>query len=175
MNASNSTASTYRAQIRDGRRDTPALRALQLAWIAWIALVLVSLLALLMALFVVVNTPATGGSSEAAARWAWIAGGYLIIAVPAVFFWRGRQFRGYWHHEPVAPGTYVRGMAAVWLVLAAGAWLATAACIITRTMVPNAGFAAVALVTLLTLWPKGNAMTDPGGNPGDVGEYEEPR
>ena len=64
---------------------------------------------------------------------------------------------------------------AVWAVLAVGGLLGAVASLVTRTLFPNSALAAVSLVTLLVLWPKGNAMTDPKGNPGDVGEYEEPR
>jgi hypothetical protein len=172
--ASGATAADNRAGIRAGG-DAPAARALQLAWIAWVALLLLSLAALAVALSLVLTAPATAGSDVGASRWAWITGGYLVVAVPAVFFWRSRQFRGYWHHQAVAPRTYLRGMTAVWVVLALGAVLGSVASVRTRTLFPNSAIAAVAVVTMLTLWPKGTAMTRPVGNPGDVGEYEEPR
>ena len=150
-------------------------RALQLAWLVWVALVLLVLAALALSVFVVFNAAATSGSSDRAQRWAWGLGAYLIIAIPAVFFWRGRRFRGYYRHHSVRPRTYVVGMTGVWIALAIGAVLGAVACFTTRTLLPNAALAGVAAVTLMVLWPKGTAMTRPVGNPGDVGEYEEPR
>ena len=167
-------ATRHAAQIRAGG-DAPAARALQLAWITWVGLLMLSLAVLAVALFVVMNSPATAGSDVAASRWAWVTGAYLVLAVPVAFFWRSRLFRGYWRHQAVAPRTYLRGMAGLWTALAVGAMLGGVACLVTRTFLPNAGLAAVAVVTMLTLWPKGTAMTRPVGNPGDVGEYEEPR
>ena len=155
--------------------DAPAGRALQLAWTIWVLLVLGSVGTLLVALFLVMSSPATAGSDVAASRWSWVTGGYLVVAVPAAFFWRSRQFRGYWRHEPVAPRKYLLGSTAVWVALAVGAVLGAVACVATRTLFPNSALAAVAAVTMLTLWPKGTAMTRPVGNPGDVGEYEEPK
>ena len=167
-------ATQHEQQIR-AAGDAPAARALQLAWIIWVGLVLLSLAALAVALVIVMSSPATAGSDVGASRWSWVTGGYLVIAVPAAFFWRSRQFRGYWRHEAVAPRKYLKGTTAVWVALTIGAVLGVVACVATRTFLPNAALAAVALVTMLTLWPKGTAMTRPVGNPGDVGEYEEPK
>jgi hypothetical protein len=167
-------AARHEHEVRAGG-DAPAARALQLAWITWVVLVLLSLAALAIALVLVMSSPPTAGSDVGASRWSWVTGGYLVIALPTAFFWRSRQFRGYWHHEAVAPRKYLLGMSAVWVALAVGAALGAVGCVITRTLVPNAALAAVALVTMLTLWPKGTAMTRPVGNPGDVGEYEEPK
>ena len=167
-------ATQHEHEIRVGG-DAPAARALQLAWIIWVGLVLLSLAGMAVALFLVTSSPATAGSDVAASRWSWVTGGYLVIAVPAAFFWRSRLFRGYWHHEAVAPRSYLLGMSAVWLALTIGAVLGAVGCVATRTLVPNGALAAVAVVTMLTLWPKGTAMTRPVGNPGDVGEYEEPK
>lgn len=150
-------------------------RAVQLAWLVWVALALLSLAALALSFFVVLNSAATSGSSVAAGRWGWATGAYLIIAVPAAFFWRSRRFRGYWHHQPVQPRAYLTGMAGVWVTLAIGVLIGAAGCLATRTLIPNGALAGVAVVTLMVLWPKGTAMTRPVGNPGDVGHYEEPR
>lgn len=160
---------------RVGTYEQPTARAIQVAWLVWVALVLVALGAMLLATSYVLNAPATATRPEGGLRWAWGTGTYLGVAVPAALFWRGRQFRGYWHHQPVAPRAYLVGMSVVWAALAVGALLAGVACVATRTLFPNGALAAVAVVCMLTLWPKGNAMTRPVGNPGDVGEYEEPR
>jgi hypothetical protein len=150
-------------------------RALRAAWLIWIALVLLASAAFVISLIRVTTSPATAGSSEAAERWGWGVAAYLVIAFPAVLFWRSRRFHGYWHHRGVAPGTYLRGMSAMWVVLAIGALLGAIACAVTRTSFPNSALAAVAIVMMMTQWPKGNAMTRPVGNPGDVGTYQEPR
>lgn len=150
-------------------------RALQLAWLVWVGLVLLTLGVLAVTLVIVFNSSAVSGSSERAARWGWATAAYLIVAVPAAFFWRGRRFRGYWHHRSVRPRTYILGMSGVWMALTIGALLGAAACLATRTLLPNAPLAGVAVVTLMVLWPKGTAMVRPVGNPGDVGRYEEPR
>ena len=150
-------------------------RAMLWAWMAWVTLLLAPLAALGLAVFFVLNAPATAGRSDLAGRYAWGIGAYMASVVPAMFFWRGRRFRGYWHHEPVQPRTYLVGMIGVWAALSIGALLGAIAAFASRTLVPNSLMALVAIVAMLALWPNGNAMTRPGGNPGDVGEYEEPR
>src|SRR5687768_11767407 len=90
--ATDDAATRNADEIRAGG-DAPASRALQLAWIIWVCLLLLSLGVLAVALFYVMNSPATAGSDVAASRWAWAVGAYLVLAVPAAFFWRSRLFR----------------------------------------------------------------------------------
>lgn len=153
---------------------TSVNRAILWAWVAWVTLLLVPLAALGLAIFFVLNSPATAGRTDLARGFAWGIAAYMAVAVPLMFFWRGRRFRGYWRHEPVQPRTYLLGMIGVWAALSLGGLLGAIATFVSRTLVPNSLIALVALVALMALWPKGNAMVRPVGNPGDVGTYEEP-
>jgi hypothetical protein len=150
-------------------------RTLYLAWIVWSALLLVTLGVLAATLLIVHNTPARDGAPATARRWLWFIVGYYLIVVIAAFFRTGWMFRSYYNYRPVAPRTYLTGMTIVWAALAVGAWASLAACVFTRTLLPNILLAGVGTVMLLALWPKGNAMAPPAGSPADPGQYQEPR
>jgi hypothetical protein len=150
-------------------------RTLYFAWMRWFALLLVTLGALAVTLLIVHNAPAAGAAGATARQWLWIIAGYFVIVVPAAFFRTNWIFRGYYRYHPVAPSKYLKGVTIVWVALAVGAWMSLAVCVFTRTLLPNILFAGVGNVMLLALWPKGNAMSPPAGNPADPGQYQEPR
>ena len=139
------------------------------------ALVLVTWGVLIITVSVVHQRPVADAARAVSERWLWIIVGYYVIVVTAAFFRTGWMFRGYYSYRPVPPRTYVRGMTIVWGALALGAWASLAVCFFTRTLLPNILLAAVGNVMLLALWPKGNAMAPPAGNPADPGQYQEPR
>jgi len=150
-------------------------RTLHVAWIVWALLVLITEIAVVATAFVVLRSRVTAGQPETAVRWAWFIVAYYILVVPASFFRTGWLFRSYYRYRPVTPQNYLIGMSIVWAALAIGAWLSLAACLTTRTSVPNILLALVGNVMLLVLYPKGNAMAPPAGDPADSGNYEEPR
>jgi hypothetical protein len=113
-------------------------RALRRAWQVWLLLAVLPWLATVAAVWEIVFGPARAGDSARAAHWFVGVTAYLVVAVPAALFWRGRLFRCYTRGHAVPPRAYVRGMAAVWGALAVGGVAAAAGCLATRTLMPCA-------------------------------------
>jgi hypothetical protein len=160
---------THPMTDRDNASPREMGHALYLAWVVWSGLLFLTLAALAITVFVVDRTPATRAAPAAANRWLWVIVAYYVVVVTAALFRTGWLFRGYYRNHPVAPRTYLAGMTIVWTALAVGAWASLAVCLVTRTLLPNILLAGVGNVALLAMWPKGNAMAPPPGNPADPG------
>jgi hypothetical protein len=101
---------------------------------------------------------------------------YLLLAVPASFFWRGHIFKAYWSGKIVPPQKYLFGMLTVWLALEAGGILSLIGCAIDHALLPNLLPALVAFMFYVTLWPSGRAMVRHSvGAAEDPEVYEEAR
>jgi len=62
---------------------------------------------------------------------------YLAVAVPAAFFWRSREFKGYWEGKCVSPNRYLRGMLILWLTIEVGGVVALVGCFVSGSLLPN--------------------------------------
>jgi hypothetical protein len=107
--------------------------------------------------------------------WFIVASMYLLVAVPASFFWRGHLFKAYWTGRPIAPANYLFGMISVWVALELGGLLSLAGSIMSGALLPSLLPALVAFMFYVTLWPSGRSMVRRVGSSEDPHVYEEPR
>jgi hypothetical protein len=155
-------------------RLTPQ-QALRVAWVTWIALLLVPYAILPFTLYFNIRNAAVRNKPDLADAWFLIIMLYLLLAVPAAFFWRSHLFKAYWRGETVTPRAYLSGMLTLWAALTIGGATAMIVCMATATLTPNVAPALIALFIFLLLWPDGSAMTSHLGASDDAELYTEPR
>jgi hypothetical protein len=108
-------------------------------------------------------------------RWFLGASVYLLVVVPASFFWRGHVFKAYWTGQTIGPTTYLYGMLTMWAALEFGGIFSLLGCLVDHALLPNLLPALVAFMFYVTLWPSGRAMVSRMGHHEDAGKYEEAR
>ena len=153
---------------------TSIATALRFAWISWLVLLVIPFFVSLGMIWQVAiisdRGPIPGGEG-----WFLAASVYLLLAVPASFFWRGHVFKAYWSGQPVSPGNYLFGMLSIWVALEIGGLFSLIGCYVYNSVLPDLLPALVAFMFYVTLWPSGRAMVHRGGNLEDPQNYEEPR
>lgn len=148
--------------------------AIRIAWAVWTILLVVPFLLFLVVLWELVIRD---GSALHSGRTGWFlaASLYLLLAVPASFFWRGHVFKAYWSGHTIPPGKYLFGMISMWAALVIGGIFSLSGCFVDHSLLPNLLPALVAFMFYVTLWPSGRAMVRTVGNLEDASMYEEPR
>jgi hypothetical protein len=148
--------------------------ALRIASVIWILLLVVPFF---MFLAVVYKLGVQGAEHMQVQndRWFLGASAYLLVVVPASFFWRGHLFKAYWTGRPIAPANYLFGMISVWVALEVGGLLSLSGSIMSGSLLPSLLPALVAFMFYVTLWPSGRSMVRRVGNSEDPHVYEEPR
>src|SRR5688500_4748457 len=136
-------------------------QALRLAWVCWLMLLAIPALMFLVVLWQFIDDETTPRDPAMAQRWFLGCMAFLAIFVPASFFLRSREFKGYWSGECVSPASYLKGMLSVWLTMEIGGLLALAGCLVTGSLLPNLLPALVAFILFIPFWPSGRAMTTP--------------
>ncbi len=149
--------------------------ALWIAWACWFVLLVVPFgifLTLVWRLGVVekVGAPPAGAGQA----WFLIMSAYLLVLVPASFFWRGHVFKAYWSGVPVSPAKYLEGMISIWVALEAGGILSLVGCFVSNAMLPDLLPALIAFMFFVSMWPSGRAMYRTVGHKEDPAVYEEP-
>jgi hypothetical protein len=149
--------------------------ALKLAWATWSVMLVIPFL-----LFLCVIWTLTYGESSIALHpeqhtWFLVASAYLLVVVPASFFWRGRLFKMYWSGHPIPPAKYLYGMLTIWAALEFGGIISVLGCLIEQSLLPNLLPALIAFMFFVTLWPSGKAMVSTVGDREDASVYEQPR
>jgi hypothetical protein len=148
--------------------------ALRLAWATWVVMLLIPFFLFLGATWTVAfhESPRT---ITATPTWFLAASAYLLVVVPASFFWRSRLFKPYYSGQPIAPANYLYGMLAMWVALEFGGIIALLGCFVTGSLLPCLLPALVAFMFYVTLWPNGRSMDRHFGDSEDASVYEEPR
>jgi hypothetical protein len=166
--------------VPEPRSGLSAKMALRVAWVAWIILLIIPFL-VSMAMIWQVAIEAHGAGAGAGAiggsvghGWFLMASGYLLLAGPLSFFWRGRVFKAYATGKPVSPEKYLFGMLVIWMALEIGGLFSLAGCFVDNSPLPNLIPALVAFMFFVTFWPSGRAMAQPTGQYDDPGIYHEP-
>jgi hypothetical protein len=147
--------------------------AVKWAWISWLILGIIPFLLFIWMIWTLpsnFNPQVTAGES-----WFVFSSIYLMVAVPASFFWRGHIFKEYWQGRRVMPGKYFFGMIEVWLALVFGGVISVTGCIVSGAIMPNLIPAILAFMFYVTLFPSGRAMTRTDGDSLDAEVYKEPR
>jgi hypothetical protein len=158
-----------------GSGSTLSVRqAIRIAWVVWVVLLVIPFLLFMVDVWEVVIRGATS-LEPARTGWFLAASVYLLVAVPASFFWRGHVFKGYWSGQTIAPGKYLFGMISMWAALVIGGIFSLIGCLVDRSLLPNLLPALVAFMFYVTLWPSGRAMVRHVGHLEDASMYEEPR
>jgi hypothetical protein len=151
-------------------------QALRLAWVCWLMLLAIPALYFLVVLWQFIDDDSVPADPAMAQRWFLGCMAFLAIAVPASFFLRSREFKGYWTGHCVSPSHYLKGMLSVWLTMEIGGLLALTGCLVTQSLLPNLLPALVAFILFIPFWPSGRAMTTPcGADDDDPENYAEPR
>ncbi len=148
--------------------------ALRWAWETWLVMAVIPAVVFIAAIWRVMENGAAGRSGAALAWWIG-SGVFFALAFPAALFARARLFRCYEKGHAIPPGLYLQGMVLVWASLAAAGLVGAIGCLVTRTLLPNVGIAALPLFVFFAMWPNGNAMVHPTGRTDDPGTYEEAR
>ena len=154
-------------------RLTVAL-AMRIAWVAWVVLLIIPFLVFLAMIWCTTIVP-TNEVADHSRNWFLISCAYLVIVVPASFFWQMHVFKGYYTGQTVTPTQYLVGKLTVWLALEVGGLLSLAGCFINNAPLPNMLPALVAFMFFVTFWPSGRAMVRHVGHLEDPGMYEEPK
>ncbi len=147
--------------------------ALKWAWLSWTVLLVVPFLFLEWLIWHMGFAEVTRSHAQAPA-WFGAAMAYLVIILPATFFWRGHLFKEYWKGHPVAPRKYLLATITVGVALALGGMFSLLGCLATGSFMPNLIPAVFSLLLFALHWPSGRAMIVPGGNTEDPQLYEEP-
>lgn len=150
-------------------------QALRLAWCIWFVLLAIPAMVFLGVMWRFIDDEAVPVRQALAQRWFLGTMIYLAIAVPASFFLRSREFRGYWTGKCVAPSHYLKGMFSVWITMEIGGLAALVGCLVTQSLLPNLLPALVAFILFIPFWPSGRAMTSQIGDQEDPENYAEPR
>lgn len=148
--------------------------ALRRAWWLWLGLMSVPFLVFLYVAWSLQNGTKPR-NMDLANPWFIGTMAYMIVALPAAFFWRSNIFKAYWRGKPVAPHDYLSGVLTVWVALVIGGVLALLGCYFSRAFMPCMIPAVVAFLLFVPMWPSGRAMYDPVGDQEDTETYEEPR
>jgi hypothetical protein len=148
--------------------------ALRLAWATWVILLVLPFLLFLAVVWTLMFHESTGVRVEQHS-WFLASSAYLLVVVPASFFWRGRLFKTYWTGHPIPPAKYLHGMLAIWSALEFGGIIALLGCLVERSLLPSLLPALIAFMFFVTLWPSGKAMVSSVGRAEDASVYEEPR
>ncbi len=156
------------------RKEMTAEHALQIAWWTWCAMLVVPFFFFISTVWHLMDHE-SNPAAEASTAWFIFAMAYMILAVPAAFFWRSHTFRGYWEGRVVHPRHYLVGMISIWAAFEIGGFIALLGVWMTGDMLPNILPAVVAFMLFVPLWPNGHAMTRPLNDEHDSGDYEEPR
>jgi hypothetical protein len=149
--------------------------ALHIAWWTWFALLSLPFIIFILTIWRLVYFEDHGHDDKLAQKWFIASMVYMMLAIPAAFFWRGRLFRGYWSGQLVAPRDYLVGMITVWAAIEIGGLLALTGCLVTGTLLPNLLPALLAFMLFTPLWPNGHSMTRALINEHDPADYEDPR
>lgn len=155
-------------------RELTVKAALKRAWIAWTLLLIGPFLFLQWAIWFI-NSKAPAQLHGDTQAWFVGAMGYLVLAVPAMFFLRKHLFRDYWLGKPVEPGKYIAATVTAGVALAIGGIISLIGCLVTNELMPNLIPAFLALVLFALHWPTGKAMLKGCGPGVDEAHYEEPR
>jgi hypothetical protein len=163
------------APAHDDSHGLSADHALNIAWWTWFALLSLPFIIFILTIWRLVYFEDHGHDEKLAQKWFIASMVYMMLAIPAAFFWRGRLFRGYWSGQLVQPRDYLVGMITVWASIEIGGLLALAGCLVTGTMLPNLLPALLAFMLFTPLWPNGHSMTRALINEHDPADYEDPR
>jgi len=153
---------------------TSVRTALRLAWSTWTVLLIIPFLLFLTVVWDLMFYQSTA-SRPPAQTWFLVSSGYLLVVVPASFFWRQRLFKPYWFGKPIAPAKYFFGMLTIWAALEVGGIISLLGCFVDQALLPNLLPALVAFMFYVTLWPSGRSMVRSVGHVEDPAVYEEPR
>lgn len=148
--------------------------AIRLAWVAFGTLGIIPFLLFLCVVWTL-GINSTGIIHPGNHTWFLISSAYLLVAVPASFFFRTRLFKEYWTGHVVTPGKYLFGMLSMWMTLELGGILSLLGCFLDHSLLPNLLPAMLAFIFYATLWPSGRSMVKHVGNQQDPQLYEEPR
>jgi len=148
--------------------------AIRLAWVTWIALLVVPFFLFLSVVWTLTNHESARVATQQPS-WFLASSAYLLVVVPASFFWRSRLFKCYWSGHPIPPAKYLYGMLAIWAALEFGGIISLLGCFVDRSLLPNLLPALIAFMFFVTLWPSGRSMVTVVGNAEDASVYEEPR
>lgn len=158
----------------EGKSGITVALAMRIAWVSWVILGVIPFLAFLSMIWYTTIVP----TSEVADRgrgWFLASCLYMLIVVPASFFWQNHVFKSYYTGHTVSPGQYLAGKLTVWIALEIGGLLSLAGCFVNNAPLPNMLPALVAFMFFVTFWPSGRAMVRTVGHLEDPGLYEEPR
>jgi hypothetical protein len=147
--------------------------ALRLAWVTWVTLLVIPFFVFLTVVWTLMNHE-TVAMRSGAQPWFLAACGYMIVVVPAAFFWRDRLFKPYWSGQVIEPVKYLYGMLVMWMALEVGGIISLIGCLTEHSLLPNLLPALMAFVFFLRLWPSGRAMVRTVGHSEDASVYEEP-
>lgn len=148
--------------------------ALMLAWMTWAVFLIVPFILFLCVLWTLMYHESAVARIETH-TWFLAASAYLLVVVPASFFWRGRLFKIYWSGHPIPPAKYLYGMLTIWAALEFGGIIALLGCFFEQSLLPNLLPALIAFMFFVTLWPSGRAMVSSKGGEEDASLYEQPR
>jgi hypothetical protein len=148
--------------------------ALRLAFATWVVLLVIPFFFFLAVLWEL-GLRETTAIHTGPHTWFLSACAYLVIVVPAGFFWRDRLFKSYWSGHPIEPMKYLFGNLAMWAALEFGGIISLLGCLVERSLLPNLLPALIAFVFFMRLWPSGKAMVRSVGQAEDASVYEEPR
>lgn len=163
-----------RSSLAAGGRMT-AERALRLAWRGYVLMLLLPFVLFVAVMWRLMGNEMAIRSTPLGQNWFIVCMAYMLLAVPASFFWRSHVFKGYWRGKPVEPGRYLRGMLTMWVTIEIGGMLSLVACLVSGSLLPNLLPALLAFALFTPLWPSGYAMTRPVGGADDPEVYAEPR
>ncbi|HEY7087290.1 MAG TPA: hypothetical protein VH518_04325 [Tepidisphaeraceae bacterium] len=156
-------------------RPLAADSALHIAWLIWLILLAVPFVVFIVTIWSQMDSEDSAGNKTLARSWFLVSMIYMMVGVPAAFFWRGRIFHGYLAGKLVAPRDYLLGMCTIWGAIEVGGLIALLGCIVTGTLLPNLLPALLAFMLFTPLWPNGHSMTRPLYNEHDPADYEDPR
>ena len=148
--------------------------ALRLAWLTWVVFLLIPFFLFLGAVWATAFHESVR-TITSPPNWFLGACGYLIVVVPAAFFWRSRVFKPYYSGHPIEPAKYLYGMLAMWVALEFGGIISLLGCFVTHSLLPSLLPALVAFMFYVTQWPTGHAMVGSIGESEDASVYKEPR
>jgi hypothetical protein len=157
-----------------GQSGMSVATAIRIAWVAWVVLLVIPFLVFLAMIWKTTIVP-TSEVSDKGFGWMMASSLYLLVVVPASFFWQTHVFRAYYTGETIAPGQYLFGKMTVWLALEIGGLFSLAGCFVGNSPLPDLLPALVAFMFFVTFWPNGRAMIRHVGHLEDPSIYEEPK
>ena len=150
---------------------------MRLAWWAWVIMLATPFFVFMATILYLLSAeaPWVQGPGTLGFTWFVVAVAYMLIVVPASFFWQSRFFRAYYVGNAVQPRAYLRGKLVVWGALEFGGIFSLVGCIVSGSLLPCLIPALVAFMFFVVLWPNGQSMREGMGDTDDPQAYREPR